>query len=75
MGDLVTYKFPDGNFTRPRLAVFALPAANKNIAAAFKSLRNVRRHVAHRKTIESSREPDSIVFVGGEGLEPPTFPV
>ena len=30
---IVTNKFPDGNFSRPRLAVFAFASQNKNIAA------------------------------------------
>ena len=37
MGELITNKFPDGNFSRSRLAVFALASPNKNIAAAFNS--------------------------------------
>ena len=49
-GESVTNKFPDGNFSRPRLAVFAFRSAllrsNKNIAPPFDSPRNKSSFVA-----------------------------
>ncbi len=41
---VVTDIFPDGNFPRPRLAVFAFASQNKNIAAASTKAQN--RHKA-----------------------------
>ncbi len=35
---LITSKFPDGNFSRPRLSIFAFAMQNKNILAASQML-------------------------------------
>lgn len=46
-GDSVTSKFPDGNFSRPQLAIFAFASQNKNKAVLFES------HTRHKQLCRS----------------------
>ena len=65
---MVTHKFPDRNFARPQLAVFAFASQNKNIAPLFESRTNMLPSMFSLLTKSKSALLGRIGFCGSGGI-------